>query len=175
MSWIYYDTEVSNRGEVTEGSLCSSECEVLGRRLVDKYLFAIPGSSLLHYALTNFFIGEDQEINDNLFIHDKYPDISKVIEALIHWGAYKVIDWPNSEGLRPIHVAIETSNKTTDGNIQELTSLLVSKGAHLDAACEKGTHDSNSPAATAAGPALPLVPHPPGAPPCEAEGQGESD
>ncbi len=139
MSWIHYDTEVCNRREVAEGNLCSFECDHLGRQLVDKYLMAIPGSSLLHYALTNFFVGEDQEINDSIYIYDKYPDISKIIEALVHWGAYKVIDWPNDGGLRPIHVAIETSNVTVDGDVQELASLLVSNGAHLDAVCRMGT------------------------------------
>lgn len=138
MSWIHYDTEVCNGREVMEGNLCSFECDILGHRLVEKYLFAVPGSSLLHYALTNFFIGEDQEINDKIFIYDKYPNVSKLIEALVHWGAYKVIDCPNVEGLRPIHISILTSNLAINQDFQELASSLVSNGAHLDAVCRLG-------------------------------------
>lgn len=134
-SWIHYDTEV---GEITEGSFCSFECDALGRRLVEKYLFAIPGSSLLHYALTNFFIGEDQDVSDKIYIYDKYPKISKLIEALLQWGAFKVLDWPDKDGLRPIHVSIMTSNVTVMEDFQELVSSLVNNGAHLDAVCTLG-------------------------------------
>lgn len=138
MSWIHYDTEVSNSRDISEGSFCSSKCDGFGRRLVEKYLFAIPGSSLLHYALTNFFIGDDMEISDKVRIYDEYPKISKLIEALLQWGAYRVLDWPDKCGLRPIHISIRTSNATVVEDFQELVSSLVSNGAHLDAVCTQG-------------------------------------
>ena len=138
MSWIHYDTHVCNGQDVAPGCLASPECEAMGRQLVERYLFAIPGSTLLHYALTNFFIGEDQEINDRLFLYDRYPDVSKLIEALLHWGAYKVVDCPDKTGLRPIHVSVLTSNTLLRDSSQELVSCLVSNGAHLDAVCRMG-------------------------------------
>lgn len=138
MSWIRYDIVVCEGREVTDGSLCSFECEVLGRRLVEKYLFAIPGSTLLHYALTNFFVGEDQELNDKIYVYERYPDVSRLIEALLHWGAYKVLDCPDDKGLRPIHVSVLTSNVALRDDFQELVSCLVSNGAHLDAVCKLG-------------------------------------
>lgn len=138
MSWIHYDNEVCGGREIMEGSLCSFECDVMGRRLIEKYLFAVPGSSLLHYALTNFFVGEDQETNENICIYKNYPNVSKLIEVLMQWGAFKVIDWANEDGLRPIHVSIVTSNQHSMEDFQELMSSLVSNGAHLDAVCKLG-------------------------------------
>lgn len=137
-SWIHYDTEVSRGSEVKQGGLCSLECETLGRRLVEKYLFAVPGSTLLHYALTNFFIGEDQDISDKVYLHDKYPNVSRLLEALLHWGAYRVLDCPNEKGLRPVHVSVLSANGSLDEDFRELLSCLVSNGAHLDAVCNQG-------------------------------------
>ena len=136
MSWIYYDTEVMN-GEVLEGNLCTHECELLGKQFIKNYLSALPGSTLLHYALTNFVITEEQD-EANKHIYDKYPNIVKLIEALLHWGAYEVIDHPNEEGLRPIHISVLTSNQVTVDGFQELGSSLVSNGAHLDAVSRMG-------------------------------------
>lgn len=139
MSWIHYDTVVCNGMEIENGSFCSSECNELGLRLVKKYLFTVPGGSLLHYALTNFYIaGEDPDINEKIYIYDRYHNITQLIEALLQWGAYKVLDWPSREGLRPIHVAILTSNVTYIENFEELVSSLVNNGAHLDAVCTLG-------------------------------------
>lgn len=139
MSWIHYDTEVMNSKDISHEGTLSFECDLLGRRLVEKYLFAIPGTSLLHYALTNFFIGEDQEMSSKITIYDEYPKISKLIEALLQWGAYKVLDLPDNCGLRPIHVSVMTSNEIAGmGDFQELVTSLVSNGAHLDAVCTQG-------------------------------------
>ncbi len=136
MSWIYYDVEVNDK-EMLEESHCSRECELLGRRFVKKYLQALPGSSLLHYALTNFVVGE--EIEDTNHIYDRYPRIVKLIEAILNWGAYEVIDSLDDEGLRPIHVAILTCNNMNTDKFEELVSSLVSNGAHVDAMTASGS------------------------------------
>lgn len=140
MSWMHHDAEVlrNNHYAAEGGSVCSSECDALGRQLIEKYLFAIPGSSLLHYALTNFFVGEDQEFNERIFIYDKYPNLSRLVEGLLQWGAYRVLNWPDKDGLRPIHILIVTSNETIIEDLQELVATLVNNGAHLDAVCTLG-------------------------------------
>lgn len=135
MSWIYHDTEVS-KGELLEGSLCSSECEALGVKFVEKYLLSLHKSTLLHYALTNFVVSEEQD-DDKNHIYDKYSNVVKLIEAILNWGAYKVIDIPNFEGLRPIHIATITANSLVSENL-EIISCLISNGAHLDAISKNG-------------------------------------
>lgn len=141
MSWIYYDTEVGGgdeggRGQRMEGNTCSHECEVLGCWFVKKYLWGIQGSSLLHYALTNFVINDEQDEVEG-YVYSKYSSLGKLVEALLDWGCYQVIDWPNGRGLRPIHVAAVTENGTDEGS-RELVSSLVCSGAHLDAVSGDG-------------------------------------
>lgn len=131
-SWLHYDTEVSTE-ERPDGSLCSQECEEMGRKFVRQYLRAVEGTTLLHCALGNFTILEDEEV-----IYDKYPNLTLLIEALLHWGADEVMDTPNSDGLRPIHMAVEQANQYEDTEVQELVSPLVSGGAHLDAVNRDG-------------------------------------
>ena len=131
-SWINYDMEVSDV-ELEEGVLCSTDCDDLGQRLVSDHLYAVQGSTLLHYALTNFSILEDDEV-----IYDKYSDLSFLIKALLHWGGDEAINAPNSEGKRPIHVAVELANDHEDTDIQELVSPLLSAGVHLDAVRKDG-------------------------------------
>lgn len=132
-SWLYYDTEVSAE-VLREDALCSQECEEFGLRFVKKYLHSSAGTTLLHYALTNFVILEDDEDN----IYDKYPNLSQLIEALLHWGAYEAIDTPDKHGLRPIHMAVTRSNENQETEVQELISPLISGGVHLDAVNGQG-------------------------------------
>ena len=131
-SWLYYDTDVSTE-VLREETLCSQECEEFGQKFVKKYLKSSKGTTLLHYALTNFVILEDEED-----IYDKYPNLSQLIEALLHWGAYKVIDVPDNSGMRPIHIAVNRANENQDTEVQELVSPLIACGAHLDAVNRHG-------------------------------------
>lgn len=131
-SWLYYDMEVSAE-EMTAENVWSQACEEFGCRFVNRYLFAVENSTLLHYALMNFSILEDEEQ-----IYDKYPNLQPLIDALLLWGADEVINAPDRSGKRPIHVAVEQANQYDDLDVQELVSPLISGGAHMDAVSIEG-------------------------------------
>lgn len=131
-SWLHYDT-MAGDGDRPEGSLCSEECEKLGTEFVQRYLYALDGSSLLHYALTDFSILEDEET-----IYCKFPSLAQLIDALLHWGADEVLNKLDSNGQRPIHVAVDVANDFMDMEVRELVSPLVSGGAHMDAVDHHG-------------------------------------
>ena len=120
-SWIYYDNVVvSDDGEVgyrksTGSWVCSQECESLGSHFVSKYLQRIQGSSLLHYAVTNFMVNDELDVED-CRIFSKYKDMGKLVEALLEWGCYQVIELPNDNGFRPVHVAALTENNAATGS-----------------------------------------------------------
>ena len=134
MSWLYYDSEVSTE-ILPEDAFCSSECYKLGTELVSKCLRFSKGSSLLHYALTNFLILEEDKM---IPVTGKYPNLVPLINALLHWGVFEVINEPNAEGQRPIHIAVQTANHLADKLIQEIVSPLISAGAHVDAVDSTG-------------------------------------
>ena len=133
MSWIHFDVEVNKGEDVAEGCLCSRECEELGSRLIQKYLYSIRGSTLLIYALSNFTILEDDED-----IIDKYSNLSVLIEAMLQWGADEAINTPDSEGTRPLHAAVALGNDSEDTDVEELVSPLIAGGAHVDAVGQDG-------------------------------------
>lgn len=81
--------------------------ETLGRQFVSKCRhFSTHDTPLLH-----------------LVIKAKWFEI---IESILRWGADESINTPNSEGLRPLHVAIRHRNL-------DIITLLLDNGAHLDA------------------------------------------
>ena len=131
-SWLHYDMEVSKE-ERTEEKLWSHKCDELGCQFVQKCLFSVEGSSLLHYALKNFTILEDEEK-----IYDKYTNLVPLIEALLLWGADEAINFLDTSGKRPVHIAVEQANMYEDMDIQELVSPLISGGVHMDAVSIEG-------------------------------------
>ena len=131
-SWLYFDTEVSSQ-ELAEEAICSQMCEDLGTRFVRTYLHSLEGTTLLHYALSNFVVLEDEDT-----IYDKYPDLSLLLKAVLHWGADEVINTPDQCGFRPIHHAVLSANQYEEANVHELVSSLVCGGAHLDAVDSSG-------------------------------------
>lgn len=132
MSWLHYDREVSGE-EIQEGALCLPECNEVATKFVQKYLHAIPGSTLLHHALTSFSILEEDED-----VYDKYTNLTPLIEGLLHWGASEVIDLSDSKGRRPIHIAIEQANDLESSDVTELVTPLMHWGVHLDAVNNTG-------------------------------------
>lgn len=133
LSWIRFDVTVEKGKNVAEGRLCSKECEELGSKFVAKYLNSVPGTTLLHYALTNFTVLEEEEA-----IYDKYSNLVPLIEAMLQWGADEALDTMDSEGARPLHTAVELANELDDAGIVELVSPLIAGGAHLDAVNTEG-------------------------------------
>lgn len=131
-SWLHYDNEVSSQ-ELPEEAVCSQECEALGTSFVQKYLHSVEGSTLLHYALSNFVVLEDEDT-----IYDKFPDLSLLLRAVLHWGADEVINVPDVNGSRPIHHAVLSANQYEGAGVHELISSLVSGGVHLDAVDSQG-------------------------------------
>lgn len=134
-SWLYYDTEVSSE-VFEENYFCSPECSEHGTHFVTKCLRSFEGTTLLHHALSDVLILEQDK---NVPLHEKYSDLVPLINALLYWGAYEVIDELNTEGLRPIHVAVQTGNMLIEKEyVQELVSPLIASGAHLDAVSKSG-------------------------------------
>ena len=107
------------------------ECDTLGRAFVSEYLYYKPGTTLLHLSLTNFNISDQ----DNRKILDRFVDLRGLITALITWGADEVLDKPNAEGKRPLHVALDLSVESGD---IEVLSPLIDAGPHLDAVDSNG-------------------------------------
>lgn len=126
-SWLYFDTEVSFQ-ELPDEAVCSPECEALGTKFLQNYLHSIDGSTILHYMLLNFVVLEDEET-----IYDKFPDLSLLVKAVLHWGADEVINVPDRSGCRPIHRAVLGANQFEGAGVHELVSSLISGGVHLDA------------------------------------------
>ena len=142
MSWVYYDTTVAgeSNGEKRKSAnscICSQECEALGCHFVEKYSRRVPGSSLLHYALTNFVINDEVDDEENR-VYSKYDGLGKLIDALLDWGCYQIIDFPDRNGLRPVHVAAHTENEAISSTSRGLVSALISSGAHVDAVNSDG-------------------------------------
>ena len=142
MSWIIYCTGSLSRENLTWSTLSvenltwSKECDELGQIFVSKYLYYAPGTTLLHLALTNFVVSENEERN----VLDRFNNLTPLVTALISWGADEVINLPNDSGNRPLHVAISTMLVTFALNdaFMELISPLVEGGAHLDAVNSNG-------------------------------------
>lgn len=130
-SWLYYDTKVSKEVR-QEGVLCSVACDTCGREFVKRFLYSVEGMTLLHLALTNFNVEEEEKI------YDKFASLKLLIEALLQWGADEVINLPNASGERPLHVAVHLANVFPNGDVEELVSPLLAAGAHIDAITSAG-------------------------------------
>lgn len=131
-SWQYFDMEVSTQ-ELPEEAVCSLACEQLGTRFVQTYLHSVDCGTILHYMLSNFVVLEDEDT-----IYDKFPDLSRLLRAVLHWGADEVINTPDPNGCRPIHLAIASANNYEGAGIRELVSSLISGGVHIDAVDSSG-------------------------------------
>lgn len=143
-SWLYHDKVVagtSNKDssqKFTNDGSSSPVRDTLGTKFVIKYLHKTPRMTLLHYSLTNFVITSDSYVIDNV-IHNKYRYMGYLIEALLEWGCYRVIDMPNWRGLRPIHVAARTEDLPHPGiDNRGMVSALLKGGAHADAVTREG-------------------------------------
>lgn len=134
-SWVYFDNQDCH-DDRPDDMHCSEECNRYGRLFVEKHLHTANGSSLLHLLLSNLPVLEDDEK-----LLDKYPDLSNLINALLQWGADEVINLPDEQGARPIHLAIDLANRSENEDtvdIHELVSPLIAAGVHLDAVNRQG-------------------------------------
>ena len=128
ISWIIHCNEESQTGSMYT---YSPECRKLGELFVSQYLFYKPGTTLLHFALTNFIVSDSDEKR----VLDHYTDLRPLITALLTWGADVVLNQPDKNGKRPIHIAIQLMDDNDD---HEILSPLIEAGAHLDAVDGEG-------------------------------------
>ena len=134
-SWVYCDNHATHE-EWPDDIHCSEECNRYGKIFVEKHLRSVTDSSLLHLLLSNLPILEDDEK-----LQDKYPDLTILINAFLQWGADEVINLPDQNGVRPIHLAIDLANQCDRENshdTQELITPLIAAGVHLDAVNKQG-------------------------------------
>ena len=121
LRWLQHSSHSILEGDKEE-VVGSDECESAGREFVRKHLRL---SSTEKHTLLNFSL---RILSQNLF-----TDVPVVV-ALLRWGADAVINLPDSEGQRPLHLAVKmcSSSKTT------IVSHLLDYGAHYDAVNAEG-------------------------------------
>ena len=110
-------------GEFGKAETYNKDCETLGRKFVAGYTFlenrGDANLTLLHLAL------DDSSLQNSVILFS----ISWLISALLRWGCDEVVNVPNLNGMRPLHLAITSSN--TDSS--KVLRYLLDSGAHLDA------------------------------------------
>ena len=116
--WLRLERQL--HGDLGEVETHSDDCETLGRKFVAGYVFLENSGdnlTLLHLAL-------DSSSLQNSVIQ---TGISWLIPALLRWGSDAVVDVPNLNGMRPLHLAISNTDSS------EVLTHLLDYGAHLDA------------------------------------------
>ena len=133
LMWVTYDQRQTKEDKSSDEPTWSAECTQLGREFVSQFLYQPNGSTLLHHALSNFKISED---NRRKHILGRQNDIRPLISALLFWGAEEVIDLPDKEGNRPIHLALALGDYPELD--REVITCLLEYGVHLDAVNSSG-------------------------------------
>ena len=109
-------------------SLVPDECEEIGNEFVHRHLFTLPDFTLLHLALSEYYLLKRRTSYESL------TNISPLLIALLRWGADRVVDEPTSYGQRPLHMAVYLAN--CEGQL--VVPILLRHGAHLDAVNRTG-------------------------------------
>ena len=146
--WLTCDPDCCHEDHIETDS---KECTLLGREFVNGYLHHPVGSSLLHLSLTNFRISDE---STRRHVFDRSSSVRPLVDALLSWGADDLIDSLDSDGNRPIHLAMSLSN-----NDPSLVSCLLDYGVHLDAVNSYGQsvydlHSTSEPLHSAGAPPL---------------------
>ena len=116
--WLRLERQL--HGDLDEVETHNNDYETLGRKFVAGYMFLENSGdnlTLLHLAL-------DSSSLQNRVIQ---TSISWLIPALLRWGSDPVVDVPNLNGMRPLHLAISNTDSS------EVLTHLLDYGAHLDA------------------------------------------
>ena len=126
LCWLQHSSHSILEGDEEE-MVGSDECESAGREFVRKHLrlSSTEKHTLLNYSLCH---------SSHILSKKLFSDLPVVIVALLRWVADAVINLPDSEGQRPLHLAVKmrTSSKTT------IVSHLLDCGAHYDAVNAEG-------------------------------------
>ena len=117
--WLRLERQL--HGDLDKAETYNNDCESLGHKFVAGYMFLENSGdanlTLLHLAL-------DSSSLQNSVIQ---TGISWLIPALLRWGSDAVVDVPNLNGMRPLHLAISNTDSS------EVLTHLLDYGAHLDA------------------------------------------
>lgn len=122
--------QTSEAMDVDETPLGSVNCEEIGYEFVQKHLHAPSDSTLLHLALSEYYLIKRQTVYTSL------KDTSRLTASLLRWGAHKVVDEPTVDGERPLHLAAHLAN--SEASSEPLIPILLQYGAHLDAVSSTG-------------------------------------
>ncbi len=128
-AWLYHThpdpTNVTGGGEEAGGSLVvfDSSCESLGREFVEKNLRPSSSTTLLHIALN--------QLHTLIF-----KSVSLLVSALFRWGAESLVNTPDRNGNRPLHLAVLNADSQT-------VVCLLENGAHLDSVNGEGRKAEN--------------------------------
>ncbi len=125
-SWLYQIHGTGNetgKDVFAEHEVFSDPCEILGRDFVSKNLHPNQSTTLLHIALSH--------------LHTLiYKSVSLLVAALLRWGAESVINLPDKDGNRPLHLAVLNADSQS-------VVLLLESGAHLDSVDGDGKSAEN--------------------------------
>ena len=122
--------ETSEAMDADGTPLGSVDCEEIGYEFVQRHLHILSASTLLHLALSEYYLLKRQTVYTSL------KDTSRLVTSLLRWGAHRVVDEPTAEGERPLHLAAHLAN--SDDSSESLIPILLQYGAHLDAVSATG-------------------------------------
>ena len=100
-----------------------TQFEEMGEKFVAKHMFTLPDLTLLHLALSEYYLLRRKKRNEHL-VNTFY-----LVAALLRWGSDTTINYPTSYGQRPLHLAVYLAQH--EGHL--LVPLLLDHGAHFDA------------------------------------------
>ena len=124
--WLRLERQL--HGDLDKAKMHNNDCETLGRKFVAGYMNLENSGdnlTLLHLALYSSSL----HIQTGIVLQNSViqTGISWLIPALLRWGSDAVVDVPNLNGMRPLHLAISNTDSS------EVLTHLLDYGAHLDA------------------------------------------
>jgi hypothetical protein len=125
-AWVYQKNLIQSQ-ELRYDSDANEidECDGLAHKLVQNHLFICNDSTLLHLAVAKLG-SRDSLVRDYIYL----KDLGLFIYSLLSWGASEVVDLPNSNGDRPLHLA--ASRARSEHEAHQLIQPLLQYGAHID-------------------------------------------
>ena len=135
-----YQSSLYQRLRTIDAYIGPTECEELGRRLVQNHLNSLEGTTLLHMTLNDSRLQKASRTKrytwkNGIACADLEVDLGLLLYALLRWGAdvsVNVFDW---NGQRPLHLAVvltEEDRAKRSPTKHNIIKPLLHYGAHVD-------------------------------------------